>query len=146
MTVNSMKLEILGLKVWKSKTINIQWIWRNVQGPGNALILCLWRDSPQWVMASSFTRFLDHTQWRTTIDKTPLDELSARRRDFYLTTHNTHNSQTSVPFVGFEPTIPAGERPQTYVLDRAVTGTGTVWCTDYYCRVKDIQLNCCLWD
>jgi hypothetical protein len=26
--------------------------------------------------------------------------------------------------VGFEPTISAGERLQTYALDRAVTGTG----------------------
>ena len=26
--------------------------------------------------------------------------------------------------VGFEPTISAGERPKTYVLDRAATGTG----------------------
>jgi hypothetical protein len=26
--------------------------------------------------------------------------------------------------VGFEPTMSAGERPQTYVLDHAVTGTG----------------------
>jgi hypothetical protein len=25
---------------------------------------------------------------------------------------------------GFEPTISAGERPKTYVLDRAATGTG----------------------
>jgi hypothetical protein len=30
-----------------------------------------------------------------------------------------------MPQVGFEPTIPAGERPQTYTLDRAATGTGT---------------------
>jgi hypothetical protein len=28
--------------------------------------------------------------------------------------------------VGFEPTISAGERPQTYALDRAVTGTGII--------------------
>ena len=41
-----------------------------------------------------------------------------------MTTHNTHNRQTSMPPVGFEPTISAGERPQTYTLDRAVTGTG----------------------
>ena len=27
-----------------------------------------------------------------------------------------------MPPVGFEPTISAGERPQTYALDRAVTG------------------------
>ena len=30
-----------------------------------------------------------------------------------------------MPLVGFEPTISAGERPQTYVLDRAATGTGS---------------------
>ena len=28
--------------------------------------------------------------------------------------------------VGFEPTISAGERPQTYALDRAATGTGLI--------------------
>jgi len=30
-----------------------------------------------------------------------------------------------MPPVGFEPTVSAGERPQAYFLDRAVTGTGT---------------------
>ena len=29
-----------------------------------------------------------------------------------------------MPPVGFEPTISAGERSQTYALDRAATGTG----------------------
>ena len=29
-----------------------------------------------------------------------------------------------MPPVGFEPTISAGERARTYVLDRAATGTG----------------------
>ena len=29
-----------------------------------------------------------------------------------------------MPTVGFEPTISAGDRPQTYALDRAATGTG----------------------
>ena len=76
------------------------------------------------VMASSFLRFLDHTQRRTKVSRTPLDKLSARRRDLYLTTHNTHNRQTSMPPVGSEPTISAGERPQTYALDRAATETG----------------------
>ena len=28
-----------------------------------------------------------------------------------------------MPWVGFEPTISAGERPKTYALDRAATGT-----------------------
>ena len=31
-----------------------------------------------------------------------------------------------MPPVGFEPTISAGERAQTYALDRAATGTGTI--------------------
>ena len=71
--------------------------------------------------------FLDHTQRRTTVGRTPLDEWSAPRRDLYLTTHDTHNRQTSMPAVGFEPTISAGERPQTYAVDRAATGTDMVW-------------------
>jgi hypothetical protein len=29
-----------------------------------------------------------------------------------------------MPLVGFEPTISAGERPQSYALDRAATGIG----------------------
>jgi len=40
-------------------------------------------------MASSFLRFLDHTQQRTTVGRDPLDEWSARRRDLYLTTQTT---------------------------------------------------------
>jgi len=82
------------------------------------------RCDPTRVMASSFLRFLDHTQRRTTVGRTPLDELLARCRDLYLTTHNTHNRQTSMLPVGFEPTISADERPQTYALDRAASGTG----------------------
>ena len=58
---------------------------------------------PNAANASSFLRFLDHTQRRTKVGRTPLDEWSARRRDLYLTTHNTHNRQTSMPPVGFEP-------------------------------------------
>ena len=30
-----------------------------------------------------------------------------------------------MPLVEFEPTIAAGERSQTYALDRAATGTGS---------------------
>ena len=84
----------------------------------------VWRCDPTRVMASSFLRFLDHTQRRTTVGRTSLDEWSARRRDLYLTTHNTHNRQTSMLLVGFEPTVSAGERPQIYALDRAAIGTG----------------------
>jgi hypothetical protein len=45
-----------------------------------------------WDKASSFLRFLDNTQRRTTFGRTFLDERSARRRDVYLTTHNTQET------------------------------------------------------
>jgi len=61
----------------------------------------------------------------TTLGRTPLDEGSARRRDLYLTTHNTHNRHTSMPPVGFEPAALANERPLIYALDSAAAGIGT---------------------
>jgi hypothetical protein len=79
--------------------------------------------------------FLDHIQRRTTVGRTPLDEWSARRRDIYLTTHNNHNTQTSMPPVGFLPTISADERPQTYAIDRAATGTGIYFIYWFYISV-----------
>jgi hypothetical protein len=58
---------------------------------GIRLLVFLWHCDPTRVMASSFLRFLNLTQRRTTVGRTPLDEWSARCRDLYLTTHNTHN-------------------------------------------------------
>ena len=89
----------------------------------------LWRCGPTRSMASSFLRFLNYTQRRITVGRTPLGEWSARLGDLYLTTHNI---QTSMPPVGFEPTISVGERPQTYALDRAATATGP----KHYYQVK----------
>jgi hypothetical protein len=60
----------------------------------------------------------------TQVSRNPLDEWSGRRRDLYLTTHDNQQIQTSVPPMGFETTNAAGERPQTYILDRAATRTG----------------------
>jgi len=60
----------------------------------------------------------------TTFGRTSLGEWSVLHRDLYLTTHNTHKRQTSIPPAGFEPAIPVIERPQTHVLDRAATGFG----------------------
>ena len=62
-------------------------------------------------MEHPFLMFLDHTQQRSTVGRTTLDEWSARRRDLYLTAHDTHNRQISMPPVGFKPKISAGERP-----------------------------------
>jgi hypothetical protein len=69
-----------------------------------------WRYNPLWVcilqpsrltIASSRTKFLDHTQRLATVGRTPLDEWSVRRRNLYLTIHNTHKTQTSMARLGF---------------------------------------------
>jgi hypothetical protein len=50
---------------------------------------------------------------------------------------------------GFEPTILAGERPQTYALDRVATGTGERGLVSYisslsnhFCVVNLMNLTC----
>jgi len=53
-----------------------------------------------------------------------VDERSARHRDLYLTTHNTHKRQTSTPPAGFDPIFLARERPLTQTLDSAAIGIG----------------------
>ena len=70
-------------------------------------------------MEHLFLMSLDHTRRRTTVGRTPLDEWSARRRDLYLTTHDTRNRQISMPPVGIEPKISAGKRPQAAHLLRS---------------------------
>jgi hypothetical protein len=42
-----------------------------------------------------------------------------------LSENTQHSQETSMPQAGFEPAIPASERPQTHALDRAATGIGT---------------------
>jgi len=86
--------------------------------------LCFWSHIAQCASVISFTKFLDHIQQCTTVGRTPLDEWSAHRRELYLTTYNSHSRETSMPPVGFEPSVSAGEWPQTYALDRAATGIG----------------------
>ena len=66
----------------------------------------------------------DHTQRQPTLGRTPFDEGLTRHRDFYLTKHNIHMTQTSILLARFEPAIPANERPQTHALNSAVTGIG----------------------
>jgi hypothetical protein len=78
------------------------------------------------------SRLHDHTFRHTTVGRTPLDEWPARRRDFYLTTHNTHKRQTSMHPAGFEPTILVSERPKTHALDRTATGIGSCYITVHY--------------
>ena len=110
--------------VIEDNSVNVPGICTNFNTRKNETFYSFWRNSPQWARVSSFTRYLDHTQRRTTFGRTPLNEWSARRRDLYLTKHNTHSRQTSMPPVGIEPTNSVGERPKTYTLDRAAIGMG----------------------
>jgi hypothetical protein len=66
-------------------------------------------------------RFLDHTQRHATVGRTPLDQLiSSSQRPL---PYNTQQTNIHAP-VGFEPTIAVAERPLTYTLDRAASGSG----------------------
>ena len=82
-----------------------------------------WGNNPIGPRSPHYRGFMI-TLRHATLDRTPLDELSAQRRDLHLTTHNTHNRQTPMLPAGFQPTIPTSERPQIHALDRAVTGIG----------------------
>jgi len=63
-----------------------------------------------------FTTTFSHA----TLRRAPLDRWSAGRRDLYLTRHNTHKRQTSMPSAGFKPAIPS----KRAALDRAAIGNG----------------------
>ena len=69
--------------------------------------------------ALTFLMFLDHTQWHPIVGRTSLDEWSARHRDLYLPTHNTHKRRTDRNPYPFEPAIPTSEWPQIFALDRS---------------------------
>jgi hypothetical protein len=89
--------------------------------------------SPYWGFA--VTLIFRHI----TLGTIPLDEWSARRRDLYLTTYNTHKTQKCMPPARFEPTIPATEQPQTHALDRAATG---IVCICKMCCVTLYRARC----
>jgi len=78
---------------------------------------------PQCARASSLSRIHDHIR-HTTVGRAPLDEWSDRHRDLYLTTHNNHNRETSMPPAGFEHPFPASVHPQTHSLDYAAPRIG----------------------
>jgi hypothetical protein len=57
---------------------------------------------------------------------------------FHITVLTTNTTQTSMPPVRFEPTIPASERPQTHAFDRAATGIGKIWSPDRPARTDSL--------
>jgi hypothetical protein len=84
----------------------------------------------------SFTITLRHT----TRDRTPVHEDSAHRRDHSLPDNKQHSQETDIrALAGFEPAIPASERPQTDALDSAASGICRNLITvQYIITAKDI--------
>ena len=87
------------------------------------ICLFLWRHSLT-AYTASLMRFPDHTDtpqlvgilW--TRDRSVAETSTGQHMTFITDIHAPH------PPEGFEPTIPARERPQTYALSRAVTWIG----------------------
>ena len=104
----------------KQTALKVLWLLRRVYSGNHKKYTLTLRVLMSYIyiyiyMETPFLMFLDHTQRRTTVGRTPLDEWSARRRDLYLTTHDTNNRQISMSPMGFEPKISAGERPLSVV-------------------------------
>jgi len=76
----------------------------------------------QWLCPPQSKILLGHIQRRTTVVILPWtsDQLVTETSTSLHTTQ--HNRQKSIPPAEFELKISAGERPQTYALDRAVNG------------------------
>jgi len=82
---------------------------------------------PQWPNSPSGPEPPHYCGFTVTFGRNSLDGWSARHRDLYLTTHNTHRKETFMPqVVGFEPAIPESQRPQAQALDRAVIWVGSL--------------------
>jgi len=121
----------VGLETFKKRKFFCQYPELNHNSCHSAHILVTSPPSPPMALWPNVRHGLlilevswSHTMTHITVDRTPLYEWSVRRRDLYLTTHNTHNRQTSMPLVGFEPTISAGKQPHAHALEHTATGTG----------------------
>jgi hypothetical protein len=79
----------------------------------------LWLCSPARAMASSSTRFLDHTRRRATVGRTPLDEWS-ETSTWQYTTHTTYKHPC--PRWDSNPRLQqaSGRRPRSYWYRRNV--------------------------
>ena len=129
--------------------------WRGLAREYNACFFFLcWLGSPcgprppHWGFRITFIH--------NTLGRIPPDRRSARRRDLCLSIHNNHKRTTCMLPEGFEPAIPASERPQTHPLDTAATGTSqpiiwgpsiqlvTIRCEFFHCTA-DTERNSFLW-
>jgi hypothetical protein len=80
-----------------------------------------WLYSPNRALASSFLRFLNHTELDTRQDSSGrvIRGLYLHRTTQHINTRDKHHARA-----GFEPAIPVTRRPQPYAFVRAATGIG----------------------
>lgn len=72
----------------------------------STLLFCLWCNNPTWASSTSLLKFLDHIELDTQAQAVGLLRMSDQPIKEIYATHK-HKRQTSMPIVGFEPTIPA---------------------------------------
>jgi hypothetical protein len=78
-------------------------------------------DAGTW---SPLTGLRDHTHWAHNTSYDSCGRVISPTQ-WPLPDNTQHSRPASTPQAGFEPIVPASERPQTHALDRAATGTGT---------------------
>ena len=81
-----------------------------------------WLNSPR-VRDASLSGIHDYTQTHHTRYDSSGRVISPSQRPLPDNTQHSQETDIRSP-AGFEPTVSAGQRPQTYALDRAATGTG----------------------
>jgi hypothetical protein len=94
-------------------------------------LLFSWRYNQLWLYFHSpvagFSLLVFEVSWSHTTTRHSRQDSSGQvinSSQRPLPDNTQHSQQTSMPPVGFEPTISAGERPKTYAFDRADTGPG----------------------
>jgi hypothetical protein len=93
-------------------------------------------------MERIFLMFLDHTQRRTTVGRTPLGEWSARRRDLYLTTHAAGEWPQAACLLRSWVHIPPGTRIFVCCECRVLSGRGL--CNELIAHPEESYLLWCV--
>jgi hypothetical protein len=107
------------------------------------IIRCIFymaRQPPQWARTSSFTRFLCHSVTHCSRWDSSGRVISPTQRPLPDNTQHSQQKTTHDPGA-IRTTIPADERPQTYTVDRATTGTGIRYITRLRIEFENL-VNC----
>jgi len=96
----------------------------------------LWRCGPTRAMASSFLRFLAHTQRRITVARTPLDASASQRS---LPDNTQHSQQTDIHVPGGIRTHSLSRRAVVDLSLRPGSHWDQLW---YTIPVLNISLHC----